>query len=86
MRTGTDIGDEVRALLRERSPIVSSGANGTLADELRLGTGGLGLDSIAMVELLLDCEQRFGIQTADLLEGAPLTVGRLIAHLRAGLR
>jgi acyl carrier protein len=89
MRTGTEIDDEVRSLLRERSPIVSSGASGanaTLADELRLGAGGLGLDSIAMVELLLDCDRRFGIQTIDLLEGAPLTIGRLIAHLRAGLR
>ncbi|HEX4497082.1 MAG TPA: phosphopantetheine-binding protein [Thermoanaerobaculia bacterium] len=86
MRTGTDIDGEVRTLLRERSPVAASGAHGVLADELRLGTGGLGLDSIAMVELLLDCERRFGIQTADLLEGAPLTVGRLVAHLRAGLR
>lgn len=86
MRAGTDIDDEVRALLRQRSPVAAGGASGTLADELQLGTGGLGLDSIAMVELLLDCERRFGVQTLDLLEGAPLTVGRLAAHLRAGPR
>lgn len=55
-----------------------------LHDDLLLGPGGLGMDSIALVELLLDCEQRFGIpRPAELLEGEPLTVGRLIAHVRA---
>jgi acyl carrier protein len=80
MRTEREIDDEVRDLLRTHAPLAASGA---LEDELRLGAGGLGLDSIAMVELLLDCEQRFGIHAAELLEGPPLTVGRLIGHLRA---
>jgi hypothetical protein len=66
-------------LLRSRCPRAGSGP---LPDDLRLGAGGLGLDSIAMVELLLDCEQRFGVHTAGLLEGAPLTVGRLRTCLR----
>jgi hypothetical protein len=39
-----------------------------------------------MIELLLDCERRFGITVAaELLGGAPLTVGRLIAHVRGTL-
>ena len=51
-----------------------------LPADLRLGAGGLGLDSIAMVELLLDGERRFGISAAELLAGPPLTVGLLLAH------
>ena len=66
-------------LLRSRAPLAG---NGALADDPRLGAGGLGLDSIAMVELLLDCERRFGVPVTGLLEGPPLTVGRLISHVR----
>ncbi len=65
-------------LLRSRATLA---AGRSLPGDLLLGAGGLGLDSIAMVELLLDCEQRFGVDTTELLEGAPLTVGRLLAHL-----
>jgi acyl carrier protein len=73
--------DAVRDLLRSRAPHHVS----DLPDDLRLGAGGLGLDSIAVVELLLDCEQRFGIPPMGLLDGTPLTVGRLIAGLRLHL-
>jgi acyl carrier protein len=80
MKTGADIEEAVLDLLRSRAPLAGSGA---LPDSLRLGAGGLGLDSIAMVELLLDCERRFGLTAAaELLAGAPLTVGRLVAHVR----
>ena len=80
MRTGTDVAETVLDLVRSRAPLAGSGA---LPHELRLGAGGLGLDSIAMVELLLDCEQRFGLTVvSELLTGAPLTVGRLLAHVR----
>jgi acyl carrier protein len=49
-----------------------------LDPSLPLGAGGLGLDSIAIAELLLACEERFGITiAAELLAGEPLTVGRL---------
>jgi len=82
MNAGTAIDDAVRELLRSRSPLARDRAD--LPDGLRLGTGGLALDSIALVELLLDCERRFGIKAAtELLEGEPLTVGGLIAHVRA---
>lgn len=74
-----DIADAVRDLVRSRAPL----APADLPDDLRLGTGGLGMDSIALVELLLDCEQRFGIRRpVELLEGPPLTVGRLADHVR----
>ena len=81
-----DIEETVRDLVRSRAPLAR--AHAELADDLRLGPGGLGMDSIALVELLLDCEERFGFRSGswrpgELLEGPPLTVGRLIAHVRA---
>ncbi len=80
--SGPSIEEAVRELLRSRAPLARERAE--LPDDLRLGSGGLGLDSIALVELLLDCEQRFGIpRPVELLEGEPLTVGRLVTHVRA---
>lgn len=81
-----DIEETVRDLVRSRAPLAR--AHAELADDLRLGPGGLGMDSIALVELLLDCEQRFGFRSGswspgELLEGPPLTIGRLVAHVRA---
>lgn len=85
-----DFEETVRELVRSRAPLAR--AHAELADDLRLGPGGLGMDSIALVELLLDCEQRFGFRAGscsgswkpgELLEGPPLTVGRLVAHVRA---
>jgi acyl carrier protein len=54
-----------------------------LADHVSLGDGGLGLDSIEIVELLLDCEERFGTaaDAEELLEAGPVTVGRLIEQV-----
>jgi acyl carrier protein len=69
--------------LRARSPVAAAGA--ALDDELALGAGGLGLDSIAVVELLLACEERLGRgELAAWLaeENAPLTVGALRERLR----
>jgi hypothetical protein len=80
MKTAFAREDSVRDLLLARSPL-ARGAG--LADDLPLGPGGLGLDSIALAELLLECEARFGLATAaELLAGPPLTVGRLVAHVR----
>jgi len=73
--------NEVRDLLRSRAPLARD--RDELPDDLRLGPGGLGLDSISLVELLLECERRLGLRdVAGLLEGPPLTVGLLISHLR----
>jgi len=84
MSADTTIEEAVRDLLRSRAPLAQGLSD--LPGDLRVGAGGLGLDSIAMVELLLDCEQRFGIKATELLEGAPLTVGRLAAHVREAVR
>jgi acyl carrier protein len=82
MKTAVGLEDSVRDLLLARSPLAAKPAG--LPDDLPLGAGGLGLDSIALAELLLECEARFGLATAaELLAGPPLTVGRLVAHVRA---
>ena len=52
-----------------------------------LGSGGLGLDSIALVEVLLECEDRFGVEVAaEVLAQSPLTVGLLLERIHASLR
>lgn len=74
--------ETLHQLLRAHSPLAAGHAE--LPAELPLGAGGLGLDSIAVVELLLACERRFGVAPGgELLAGPPLTVGGLLAHLRA---
>jgi acyl carrier protein len=84
MLAGTDLEEAVLDLLRSRAPLAGTRE---LTGDLRLGAGGLGLDSIALVELLLDCERRLGpLNVAELLEGPSLTVGLLIAHARAAGR
>jgi acyl carrier protein len=90
MNADRAVEEAVRDLLRSRSPLARRLAE--LPDDLPLGPGGLGLDSIALVELLLDCEERFGIGgmggrggSAGLLAGPPLTVDRLVAHVRAAV-
>jgi acyl carrier protein len=82
MQAETEIEDALVNLLRSHASLA---AGRSLPGHLLLGAGGLGLDSIAMVELLLDCEQRFGVDTTELLEGAPLTMGRLLAHIRGAV-
>jgi acyl carrier protein len=50
-----------------------------LQTDTLLGSGGMGLDSIALVEVLLECEDRFGVEAAsEALAGSPLTVGSLV--------
>ena len=56
-----------------------------LAPDLPLGSAGLALDSIALVEVLLECEEVFSVPlAADLLSGPPLTVGALVAAIERG--
>lgn len=83
MKTDVDLEVSIHALLLARSPLAQGAV---LADDLPLGPGGLGLDSIALAELLLECEARFGLATAaELLAGPPLTVGRLVTHVRGAV-
>ena len=54
-----------------------------LADQVSLGSDGLGLDSIEIVELLLDCEEEVGgdADVDALLDTGTISIGRLIDHL-----
>ena len=57
-----------------------------IREDMPLGQGGLALDSIAIVEVLLACEERFGIVIAtELLAGEPLTVARLARRVQRSL-
>jgi cytochrome P450/acyl carrier protein len=67
----------VRVVIVRRVPLQSVDEIG---DEMPLGADGLGLDSVGVVELLLECETAFGVRLpADLAEAGGLTVGRLVA-------
>jgi acyl carrier protein len=52
-------------------------------DDLHLGEEDLGLDSIEIVEVLLACEEHYGIGVASLLEDDVLTFGRVVDHFVA---
>lgn len=68
-----------RDIVRARAP------HSELSDDATFGADGLGLDSISMAEVLLECQDRFGVDVHALLEGEPLTLRRLIAHVTAQL-
>jgi acyl carrier protein len=59
-------------------------ADAGLADDMQLGSDGLGLDSVELAELLLGCEDRYGIPVDGLLELRSLTFGRVVDHFAAG--
>jgi acyl carrier protein len=57
---------------------------GTLADATPLGADGVGLDSVAIVEILLECETEFGVRLPPkLFDGGPVTIGALAAAIEA---
>jgi len=73
-----DTVERIHAILRKRN------RHADLHPGLVLGADGLGLDSIALVEVLLECEETFGVTIAtDLLAASPLTVGVLIDAVQA---
>jgi acyl carrier protein len=64
----------VRARISRAVPTEELTADATLGSAL-------GLDSISIAEVLLDCQQRFGVSMTALLESEPLTLRKLVAHL-----
>ncbi len=74
----------VTAIVAQRLPVaLQAVASGR---DQRLGANGLGLDSVTIVEILLECEQQFDMAfPASLFDAGPLTVGRLIDHAVQGL-
>lgn len=72
--------DDLHALLSSRFRALRPGE---LNDDLDLGPSGFGLDSISLTELLIVCEDHFGVPFPyTLFDDGPLTVGRLVAHVR----
>ncbi len=52
-----------------------------LRDDLPIGEGGLGLDSVEIVELLFACEDQYGFRARDdLFNVVPLTIDQLAEH------
>jgi acyl carrier protein len=65
--------ETIAAILRKRG--VAPPSNGT---DAILGSDGLGLDSIAIADVILDCETTFGRSFVELLEESPLRVSSLM--------
>ena len=83
-RSATDVAAIVRDTVRSRVPEGWYGRD--LPDDTAVGRTGLALDSIAIVELLLDCEAALGVPfPAAIFDGGPLTVRTLIDHARRSL-
>jgi acyl carrier protein len=58
-----------------------------LTPETSLGSEGMGLDSIAIVEVLLECEEHFGVLLAsDMLSADGITIGGLTERVRTLVR
>ncbi|MCC6621933.1 MAG: acyl carrier protein [Deltaproteobacteria bacterium] len=74
------IGERVRALVGRFAP---GGPEGVADERPLAGAGGLGFDSVRLVELLLACEDELGVAlpVEEVLRDAPLTVGRLVAFV-----
>jgi hypothetical protein len=76
--TSDVVREQVHAILRARNAEVP------LGEGIALGGGGLNLDSIALVEVLLECEDRFGVSiAAERLDRPSLTVGLLLERIEA---
>jgi len=75
-----DVGRRVAEIVR------NLGYAGEMHGGLSLGAGGLGFDSIAVAELFLACEERFGIPlAAGLLAGEMPTLAGLVGHVERSL-
>jgi len=76
---------KIHELIKQQLP--SSLKNKDLNEELPLMQGGLGIDSIKLVDLLLSCEDIFGSPfTPDILEEEPLTVKKLIEYVKSTMK
>lgn len=83
MKVASSIEPIVREIVRARASRAVTAQE--FSSDTLLGADGLGLDSIAIAEVLLDCQQRFGISVTSLIEGEPLTLERILVHIDAHL-
>ncbi len=71
---------EVIRLVRAAAPW----APDVMSDDVVLGRDGLGFDSIRMVELLIACEDTFGVPFPTDLVTESLSIGALVEQLESG--
>ncbi|MCA1587110.1 MAG: phosphopantetheine-binding protein [Chloroflexi bacterium] len=79
MRDRHGVAATVREILGTVCPAVQA-AGVEVVDDTRLGRDQLGLDSIEIAEVLLACEEQFETRIEALLDGTPLTFGRVVDH------
>lgn len=79
------IAGRIRALAARQMP--SGFDMAAFGDDLPLGPAGIGLDSVALVELVLACEKDFAIRLpAEILEASLLTIAALTDAIEQSLR
>jgi acetyltransferase-like isoleucine patch superfamily enzyme/acyl carrier protein len=82
LHEGNDIRESLRGLLLSRWP--GRFSIDQVADDVPFGDGGLGLDSVEVVEFVLECEERFGVRVAnELVADGPPTIDRLAERIGA---
>ena len=76
----SEICKDVISIIRNRLPSSLNGVE--LTEDVSLFNEGLGLDSVAIVELFLILEEYFNVPfTVDLIEEGPLTFGSIADHI-----
>jgi acetyltransferase-like isoleucine patch superfamily enzyme/acyl carrier protein len=79
---GSDIRESLRGLLLSRWP--GRFSIDQVADDVTFDDDGLGLDSVEVVEFVLECEERFGVRVAnELVADGALTIDRLAERIGA---
>lgn len=73
--------DEIQACLKEWLEKLAGVSPDRVTPEARF-VEDLGLDSLAMLELMMDAEDRFGIKINDADLTKLTTVGALVSHLQ----
>ena len=72
---------EILRLIEQRAPGLAPGSD---PRALALGKGGLDMDSLDKIRLLLECEERFGVKfEEEFLNRPSLTVNDLIQGIQA---
>ena len=75
--------EQLFAIIRAR--VARTLPDEALRPEVSLSRDGLGLDSITIAEVVLECETHFGVSLIDLVTGDDLKIGDLAAALEIEL-
>jgi acyl carrier protein len=79
MAERAQIAAAIRGIIQANWPARFSASE--LRDDVALDDGGLGLDSVEIVEILFACENTWGVQVGEeLFDVVPLTIERLAEH------